>query len=64
MLTLLATIARARIAGLRARLADEDTDRGALSIEMAILVGALVVVAAVIVGILIAKVTAKGNAIG
>jgi hypothetical protein len=42
----------------------QDRERGALSIELALLVAALVVLAGIIVAILIAKVTAKGNAIG
>jgi hypothetical protein len=35
-----------------------------LSIELALLVGALVTVAVIIIGIIIAKVTSKGGAIG
>ena len=65
VLQMLISAARAHIAHLRARLRVEEADRdkGALSIEMALLVGALVVIAGIIVTILIAKVTAKGNAI-
>jgi hypothetical protein len=64
-LQMLLTAARSRTAQLRARLhLDEaERDKGALSIEMALLVGALVVIAGIIITILIAKVTAKGNAI-
>jgi len=61
-LQILLTVARQ----LRGRLHDapQDSERGALSIELALLVAALVVLAGIIVAILVAKVTAKGNAIG
>ena len=55
---------RCRADRLRTRLDAQDQDKGALSIELALLVGALVTVALIIVGIIVAKVTEKGNAIG
>ncbi len=65
LLQALLTAARYRTTQLRQRLhAPEEGERGALSIELALLVGALVVLAGIIVGILVAKVTQKGNEIG
>ncbi|MEZ0092479.1 hypothetical protein [Streptacidiphilus sp. EB129] len=60
------TAARHRTAQLRAfvRQRQPEPDKGALSIELALLVGALVVIAVAIVAILIAKATQKGAAIG
>ena len=66
MISLMLAQFRHRADQLRAHLdaQDQDRDRGALSIELALLVGALVTVAVIIIGIIIAKVTSKGNAIG
>ena len=64
MLTFMLAQLRYRADQLRTHLDTPDSDRGALSIELALLVGALVTVAVIIVGIIIAKVTEKGNAIG
>ncbi|WP_037603831.1 hypothetical protein [Streptacidiphilus rugosus] len=54
---------RIRARRVRALHADPDRDRGALSIELAILVAALVVIAGIIVVIVTNKATQKGNAI-
>jgi hypothetical protein len=64
MLALLLAQFRHRADQLRDHLDTQDQDRGALSIELALLVGALVTVAVIIIGIIIAKVTSKGGAIG
>lgn len=64
MLTLMLAQVRYRADQLRTHLNARDRERGALSIELALLVGALVTVALIIVGIIVAKVTEKGNAIG
>jgi Flp pilus assembly pilin Flp len=64
MLSLRLAQLRYRADQLRTHLDDQDRDKGALSIELALLVGALVTVALIIVGIIVAKVTEKGNAIG
>jgi hypothetical protein len=47
----------------RIRSARGERDGGALSIELALLVAALVVIAGILVTILVSKVTQKGNAI-
>lgn len=64
MLSLMLAQLRFRADQLRTHLDTQDRDKGALSIELALLVGALVTVALIIVGIIVAKVTEKGNAIG
>jgi hypothetical protein len=64
MLSLMLAQLRHRTDQLRAHLDAQDQDKGALSIELALLVGALVTVAVIIIGIIIAKVTSKGGAIG
>lgn len=64
MLSLMLAQLRFRADQLRTHLDAQDRDKGALSIELALLVGALVTVALIIVGIIVAKVTEKGNAIG
>lgn len=64
MLSLMLAQFRHHADQLRAHLDAQDPDKGALSIELALLVGALVTVAVIIIGIIIAKVTSKGNAIG
>jgi Flp pilus assembly pilin Flp len=64
MLSLMLAQLRLRADQLRTHLDALDRDKGALSIELALLVGALVTVALIIVGIIVAKVTEKGTAIG
>ncbi|WP_037599533.1 hypothetical protein [Streptacidiphilus rugosus] len=62
-LTALLHLLRTRADRVRALHRDRDRDRGALSIELAILVAALVVIAGIIVVIVTNKATQKGNAI-
>ena len=64
MLSLMLTQLRYRADQLHTHLNTPERDKGALSIELALLVGALVTVALIIVGIIVAKVNEKGSAIG
>ncbi|WP_042370576.1 hypothetical protein [Streptacidiphilus neutrinimicus] len=64
LITLAMTALRARAERVRDLHRDEDRERGALSIELALLIAGIVIIAGIVVAIITTKATQKANQIG
>lgn len=64
LITMAMTAVRARAERVRDLYLDEDRERGAFSIELALLIAGLVIIAGIVIAIITTKATQKANQIG